>query len=491
MATANNLSPRDRRQARNKKKAKKARNKETVAITYSFLAVFIALCAYFAYFVQVEGVDFSNNSYNSRLSSLSEYIIRGDILASDGTVLATTTTDSSGNETRVYTYGRVFAHAVGYAVNGMSGIELDANYNLLKSHSFFLTQLVNDINEEKNQGDSVVTTLDVSLQQACYNALGDYDGAVICIEPSTGKILAMVSKPDYDPNTIAEDWASIVDESSGSSVLLNRATQGLYTPGSTFKIFTLSAYLEQYDADDFSYLCEGSYDYGDYSLHCYNGKSHGSQTLRDAFANSCNGAFASIGLMLDADDLAATAENMLFNTSLPTRLKNTATSSLSLSSDTAATTMMQIAIGQSTTLVSPLHMAMIASAICNGGKLMTPYIIDHTENDAGQTTKRYYSKSAGRLYSASEAAELEEYLRAVVTDGTATVLDTTAYTAYGKTGTAEVSSSADLENSWFVGYARDDDGKEIAIAIVYESISAGSTKASTATKAIFDTYFSN
>ena len=105
------------------------------------------------------------------------------------------------------------------------------NFNLLRSHSFVLERMFNEIKDEKSMGDNVVTTLDSTLQETAYQALGNYDGAVVVMEPSTGKVLAMVSKPDFDPNTIAADWDSIISEDNNNSVLLNRATQGLYPPG--------------------------------------------------------------------------------------------------------------------------------------------------------------------------------------------------------------------------------------------------------------------
>lgn len=138
----------------------------------------------------------------------------------------------------------------------------------------------------------------MSLQQACYDAMGSQDGAAIVIDPATGKILAMVSKPDYDPNTIAQNWDSYVAADSDSTVLLNRATQGLYAPGSTFKIFTLLSYLKQgNDPNEFSYDCNGTFEYNNYAMHCYNNKAHGSENLMDAFGNSCNCAFPISGCL--------------------------------------------------------------------------------------------------------------------------------------------------------------------------------------------------
>lgn len=230
----------------------------------------LALAVYMGYFLQMKSEDVINNPYNARLDSFSDRIVRGSILASDGTVLAETTTDDAGNETRVYNYGGVFDHAVGYSSKGKTGIEAMANFYLLSSHVNLVEQAGNELAGAKNLGDSVVTTLDMELQQAAYAALGDRRGAVIAMEPDTGKILAMVSKPGYDPNTLLQDWASLTDSSNNQGQLVNRATAGLYPPGSTFKIVTALEYMREHPDDykDFHFDCNGVYHNGDYSIKC-------------------------------------------------------------------------------------------------------------------------------------------------------------------------------------------------------------------------------
>ena len=188
-------------------------NSKVLAVTYVCVALFLALAVYMGYFLQVKSEDVINNPYNARLDSFSDRIVRGSILAADGTVLAETTTDDGGNETRVYNYGSVFDHAVGYSSKGKTGIEAMANFYLLSSHVNLVEQAGNELAGAKNLGDSVVTTLDMELQQTAYAALGDRRGAVIAMEPDTGKILAMVSKPGYDPNTLLQDWAALTDSS--------------------------------------------------------------------------------------------------------------------------------------------------------------------------------------------------------------------------------------------------------------------------------------
>ena len=172
---------------------KSGRNLEFLIITYLFLAIFIGMISYFIYFQMVKSESVINSSYNSRLDLYAEHVIRGDITTADGTVLAKTTVSDDGSETREYPYGRMFAHVVGYTNNGKGGLESQYNFNLLRSHSFFLTQIINDLKNKKNIGDTLVTTLDYDVQETAYKALGDRDGAVVVMEVKTGKILASQS----------------------------------------------------------------------------------------------------------------------------------------------------------------------------------------------------------------------------------------------------------------------------------------------------------
>lgn len=472
-----------------RKKEKKKDNREFAIVKYTFVVLFCCLAGYFCYFLAFQSEDFINSTYNARVSTFSSNVIRGDIKTADGTVVATSSLDSENNETRSYPEGSVYAHAIGYAINGMSGVELDANFMLLRSHIFFPLRIWNEIQGKKNQGDTVVTTLDATLQKAAYERLSGYDGAVIAIEPSTGKILAMVSEPSFDPNTLASDWDSYTSEDSKSSVLINRATQGLYPPGSTFKIVTLLEYLSEGGSISDTFSCKGSYTYDNYTVHCYHNEVHGTVTLDQAFAESCNISFAQIGLTLDREKYLSLADQLLFNQALPTQLSNVKQSSFDVSDDTSDTLLMQTAFGQGDTLVTPIHEAMIAASIANGGVCMEPYLIDHTENNEGKTLRTFSSKKYGAIMTEDQAGELSSYMRKVVTDGTASALATDSYTAYGKTGTAEYSTDKDQAHSWFTGYA-EKDGKQIAIAVIMEGAGSGSRYAVPLAKSVFDTYFS-
>jgi peptidoglycan glycosyltransferase len=377
---------------------------------------------------------------------------------------------------------------VGYATNGKMGLENQTNFSLLRSHAFFLEQIVNDIKGEKNIGDNVVTTISYELQNAAYDALGSYDGAVIVMEPSTGKILAMVSKPDFDPNTISANWEEIT--SGTSSVLVNRATQGQYAPGSVFKIFTLLEYYREnpFSYEEYSFRCDSSITYDGQTIRCAGNKSHGEEDLKSSFANSCNSSFVNIGLSLDRDAFETLCDSMFFNQNLSISFES-GTSKIAISDDMTDSLMMETAIGQGNTLVSPLHMLLISSAVCNDGVLMTPYLVDHTENYNGIEVKSNSPKEYKTLLSSDEAAFLQEYMQAVVEEGTAAKLNGASYKAYGKTGTAQVSDTTSQTNSWFTGYAHKDGYEDIAIAVILEKCDTSTTSATAAAKKVFDAYY--
>lgn len=451
------------------------------------------MTGYFIYFDAVLSPDVINNPYNARLDAFAERTIRGSILSSDGTVLAETKTASDGTQTRNYPYANLFAHVVGYSTRGNTGLEQLANYYLLTSSISPAEQLKNQVKDEKSPGDNVVTTLDLDLQRTAYDALGKYRGAAVVLEVSTGKILAMVSKPDFDPGTINENWDSLTNEGSteSGSVLYNRATQGLYAPGSTFKIVTLLEYMRENPDTyaDFSFQCKGKVTEGNYTISCYNKKAHGSEDLTKAFAKSCNSAFATIGLSLDETSFKNTCEELLFNTDLPSPLTYSK-SSFSLQPDATPAEQMMTAIGQGETLVSPLHMALIASAIAGDGLLMKPYLMDKVQSAGGAEVKTFDPEAYGSLMTAEEAAALTDYMKAVVESGTGSKLNDLGFEIAGKTGTAEYSSDKKKSHAWFVGFS-DTGEKDIAVCVLVEERGSGSEYAVPIARQIFREWYAN
>ncbi|MBQ1493119.1 MAG: penicillin-binding protein 2, partial [Blautia sp.] len=384
-------------------------------------------------------------------------------------------------------YGRMFAHVVGYDSNGKSGLESEANFHLLTAHEFFIDQMRREFAHQKNEGDTVVTTLDLDMQSAAYYALGDNRGAILIMEPLTGKILAMVSKPDFDPNEIEEDWEYYINDPDDSS-LLNRVTDGAYPPGSVFKIVTaLSNYRTRGSLSGFSFDCEGNITIGEDSIHCYEYAVHGEEDLTKAFAWSCNCAFAKLGVQLGSQSLISTAQDLLFNKALP--LSSYRESQFSLERNASTRMLMQTSIGQGDTLCSPMHMALIASAIANEGVLMKPYLISQVDNAAGDKIRTYKPQEAMRLLSKKEAQVLDGLMREVVTSGTGSLLNGRGYWGAGKTGSAEFDEEGH-SHSWFVGYAGEEGMEaDVLVAVIIENGGAGSESAVPVAGELFDTYF--
>lgn len=464
-------------------------NRNILLITYLMVGLFISMIGYFGYFLQVRGETVINNSYNARLDRFSDRIIRGELLSYDGRILARTEADEDGSERRVYPYGPLFAHSVGYSDHGKTGLEALANFYLLSSHMNLIEQTVNEFSGVKNIGDNVITTLDVDLQQTASDALGGRRGAVIVMEPDTGKILAMISRPEYDPNTLGADWDFLISGENTEAQLLNRSTQGLYPPGSTFKILTILEYIREHPDTwrEYTFDCDGIYECGDYTISCYHGNVHGHQTLEQAFANSCNGAFAALGQELDAGAMHDLAEQLLFNQELPLSL---AYSKGSFTMNTGADTweILQTSIGQGNTQITPMHNAMITAAIANGGILMKPYLLERVESSAGEEVKQFLPESAGSLMTADEAEALSGLMRLVVTEGTGSAVRTDAYSVAGKTGSAEFETGRET-HAWFTGFAPAESPR-LAVTVVVEEAGSGGQVAAPIARSIFDRYFS-
>ena len=471
---------------RNKNLSRSEKNKinnRFATITYVYIFIFLAMTAYLCYFLGFKSDSFINNPYNPRINNLSDSVIRGDIKSSDGNVLATTVQNNDGTFQRSYPYGEEFCHSVGYSVNGMSGLELDNNFNLLRSHSYVVDRVQNELSGKKSQGDTIVSTLDTNIQKACFDAITTKKGAAIVIEPDTGKILAEVSKPSFDPNTAGQNWKSI--SSSDDAQLLNRVLQGKYPPGSTFKIATVLSYLHSGGELTDRFDCNGEYTKGGYTVHCANNESHGNQDVTQAFSNSCNIAFSQMGLKCDITDFDTITDQLLFNKTLPGKFSNKSKSSFKLSKDDDEPMVMATSFGQGKTTVSPYHMALIASAIANNGNLMVPYDVDHIESKDGDVVSSNSPKKYKSLMTSDDAETLKTLMRKVVTDGTAkSAFKDSSYTAYGKTGTAEFNSKGDT-HSWFVGFA-DNGEKTVCLCVLLEDTSS---HAYTAASKIFSACF--
>ena len=476
----------DKNNMRLQMKKRNSSNRQIIILTYFFVAIFVGLLLYFGYFIQVESSNVINNPYNKRQNLLAERVVRGKILGNKGEVLAETKLDENGDEFRYYPYDNMFCHIVGRFTNGKTGIELSQDINLLTSSENPLVAMINEIKGEKNIGDNVVTTLDVNLQKIAYDALGNNKGAVVVLEASTGKILAMVSKSDYNPNKAYLNWDNLIEDKDENSALLNRATQGLYPPGSTFKIMTALEYIrENEDYKKYKYECTGSDIFEGVKINCYNNKVHGREDLTKSFAKSCNTSFANIGMTLNLKSFHNLCTSFLFNCDLPTQIPYSK-SSFVLKEGSDKDEIPQTVIGQGDTLITPLQNALITATIANNGVMMKPYVVDHLESYDGTIIKQYKEEEYATLMNKKEVKTLKKMMKEVVEDGTATALRGQPYTAAGKTGSAEFDSTK-ASHSWFVGYAPTKN-PQLVVSIIVEGAGTGSQYAVPIAKKIMDAY---
>ncbi|MEG0085197.1 MAG: penicillin-binding transpeptidase domain-containing protein [Niameybacter sp.] len=457
-------------------------NRYIYRVASVFLLLFVGVIAYMGYFTVVESKKLIVNPYNKRLDHLESEVVRGDILDTNGEVLAT-----SKNGKREYPYGKTYAHAVGYVGHDKAGVEARANVELLYPNYTLRSLFAFAFTDEKFKGHDVYLTLDHKLQQASREGLGDYQGAVVAIEPGTGKIKALYSNPGFNPNTVGENWGSLVEDTN-SSVLLNRATQGLYPPGSTFKILTTIAYLEQLGegAFNYEYDCKGMISKNGYEIKCINGKAHGVVNLESAFIKSCNTYFISLSDQVSPQALGKVATDLLFNRALGAQIDYKA-SVFKLTDESDAFNKLATYMGQGETLMSPLHLAMVASIIYNDGVLMSPYIVDYSVNTKGKIELKNLPQYEGTYLDESLCRTLKDLMIKVVEEGTGNRVYRSDMTIGGKTGTAQNETGGD--HSLFVGFAEDKDGEKesIVFAVVVEQGGKGS-KALDVTRTLLEAY---
>ncbi len=471
----------------------KARVRRQVFSTGAVIsALFGAMIVYLVVYANSNSRDLFENDYNKREEALLDQNIRGTIYTADGEVLAQTVQDQEGNEVRSYPYANLFSHVIGYTYKGGSGVEQLEDYELTHSDISLSDKAGYDEAGEKYPGNDVYTTLNLSLQQAAYDALGDNQGAVIVTEVDTGNILCMVSKPDFDPNTIEEDWESLgADADSGT--LVNRVTQGLYAPGSTFKIFDAVEFMDENmaDANSFSYDCIG-YD-NEYTLedgqpiHCYHWTAHGQVDLEKAFAKSCNSAFVNIGNSLNRSSFADLLDEMMFGESLPYDLP-TGTSSYILTSETSTEDVTQLSIGQGSTLMTPMHLNMVTAAIANGGTIHKDQIVSSVTTGTGSVISSAKTENYRTVMTSEVAAKMREMMRDVVLEGTAAKLSSRSYNPCGKTGSAEIVTGQSTSHAWFTGFAPFED-PEIAVTVIVEGAGSGGVSAVPVARSVMDEYF--
>ena len=460
-------------------------NRQILVVAYVFAFLFIGMIGYLGYYVAVKSQDDIVSSYNPRKDLFKDRVIKGEIQTQDGKVIAKSVKTSGDDYEREYPFANLFSHVVGYDIYGKSGLESSANYYMYSSNANLLEKLVNDLKDEKNVGDTVISTLRYDLQKAAYDALGNRKGAVVVMEVSTGKVLAMVSKPDYNPNTLEDNWDALTEDED--STLLNRASQGLYPPGSTFKIVTALAYMRENDNwKKFSYQCNAKTTVDNVNIKCAGNKAHGKVNLSEAMAASCNCAFVNLATDISCSAFQATAQSLLFNQKLPVSIEYSK-SLFYLNKKSAKSEVPQTAIGQGDTLITPLLNCMIIASVANDGVMMSPYFIDSVESYDGRLVKKMTPSIAGEVMTEEETKNLEKMLVEVVENGTASALSGLAHTYAGKTGSAEHAES-DIAHGWFVGYTPVEQ-PEIAVSVIVEEGGSGGSSAVPVARQIFNVYY--
>ncbi|MEX2252321.1 MAG: penicillin-binding transpeptidase domain-containing protein [Acidimicrobiia bacterium] len=401
---------------------------------------------------------------------------RGLIVTIDGTVVAESVVDPMDPRSFVRTYpeGEAFAHIVGYNsfLVGDSGLE-DAYASVLRSkRDLTISDLISVILGRDLRPHSLEMTVNGPLQRAAYEALAGQTGAVVALDPKTGAVLAAVSSPSFDPESLlGEDaqamWDSLLADPE--SPLSDRATKELFAPGSTFKTVVTATALDTGEADPstefadpLEYELEGSTG----TISNFNGgfcEDGDTVTLLVAFVRSCNTIFADLSVRLGAEDIGITVAALGFNTDLdfPWTVPLATYPVEDLVDDPAA--LAQSGIGERDVRATPLHMAMVASAVANQGFVPSPYLVNRVFDADGNTVESTEPLSLGRAMAPATASILAQMMERVVTDGTGSNATVPDVRVAGKTGTAE--GAGDGPHAWFIGFAPVED-PTIAIAVL-------------------------
>ncbi len=458
----------------------------SIRILYLTLAVgFAVLVLMLGYWQVVAAGGLDERADNPYTMERQRLVDRGRIISADKVILAESITyREKGTKyyRRYYPQGALAAQVVGYATPEQGATGLEQHYNRYLAGSYGTGAILDRLREETKEGADIRLTLDTRVQKTAEALLAHRHGAVVAIEPRTGKVLALASSPAFDLNDVSQDFASIRRQTGAP--LLNRATGGLYPPGSTFKVVTVTAALgtgtwsagSTFD-DKGVYVVDGR--------PIYNAAKHrfGLHNLTDALTFSINTTFAQIGDTLGGRTLGR--EMTRFGFALPTEIdlpsgevavSGRYRNGTLLPNDQRDEDSARIAIGQENLQVTPIQMAMVAGAIANGGRMMRPYLMRRTITRDGVVIRQQYPEEVGSVASAYIASEVGRMMRNVVSEGTGARAGLAGLSVAGKTGTAETGDPK-RNQAWFIGYAPADNPK-VAVAVVIEDTSGtGGTQA--------------
>ena len=448
--------------------------KRLTVTVFVFTGLFAILIGNLTYVQVFQAKNIQNMSSNNHTIMRAAYVKRGSIITSDGVTLAESVQNADGTYSRSYPNGNLAAHTVGYYSTqyGSTGIEASMNETLTGSRDYSSWKnAVNSLAGITQPGNTVKLTINSSIQQAAEQALAGKKGAIVVLDPRTGAVLAKASAPSYDNSNIDELMGENSNAAEGS--LVDRTTQSLYTPGSTFKVVTLAAALDSGKTTlDQEFESPSSMKIGNADVTNHLNADHGTVSLKRAFALSSNVAFGQLATDIGADTLTQYARAFGYGQSLGQDFGTAE----SIIPDASEMTEWELAwagagqpVGQGHTpgpQATVMQNAVIAAAIANDGIAMNPYIVSQTLSPEGTVVKTTQSRSLGQAVSADTAAKVKEAMLAVVEDGTGTLAQVSGVKVAGKTGTAEVGSST--INSVFVGFAPYDT-PTVAISVMLEN----------------------
>ncbi len=462
---------------RNKKRkaAISSRRRESNRITVILgiiCALFVGIIIYLSYFQIIKSDEIAKHESNRRAYVEQEKTLRGTITDRNGETLVHSEFDNDGNQQRIYDKPYNYSHIIGYSYKsyGNSGLEDSYNSQLLNlrtQHSELdkFKDIITD--EEQRYGNNLQITIDDTLQSKAFEMLEGKRGSIILMNPKDGEIYAMASNPGFNVSNLTEEWANIVERED--SPLINRATAGLYPPGSIFKIITSTGILENLDPTE-RYTSTGSTKIDGYTLRDFNEIPYGDVDLKDAFRQSVNTYFAEKGLELGQDKIVELAQRYMVNKNIPFDIatnKSIFQTKKMTQADLGATS-----IGQGKTLVTPLNMVLMASSIANEGQMVKPVLVKQISDHEGNIIQENGTETISTVCSPEIAAEIKEMMISVVNQqgGTGSDAAIRNVTLAGKTGTAEV--EGENSHAWFVGFAPAE-APRVAVVVMLEN--AGNT----------------
>ncbi len=404
------------------------------------------------------------NPYNKRQQAREERTIRGTIYDRYGTVLAETQVNDNGEMKRVYPHGRLYSHVIGYSSGkyGKAGLESYYNSQLLAlDGGNALDKIEQIITGDSIKGHNLLLTIDHELQTKAESLLAGKTGSIVALNPKTGEVLAMVSKPDYNPNNLNDQWADLVGDAK--SPLLNRSLSGLYPPGSIYKTVIAAGVLRNGSIDT-NYDCTGSITVDGYVLTDANKSGHGYLDLRRSIIVSCNTNFARMGTELGKEEVTKISKDFLMGGKLGGDMP-IAESRYPYGNGMETTDVAAVSIGQGKLLATPMHMAAVVSTFANKGVMMEPYIVEEVRS-GNERVISSASNEGTQIISEAIATEVTEMMVAAVREGTGSNARISGVDVAGKTGTAE--NETGENHSWFIGFAPAYDPK-IAVAVILES----------------------